>query len=70
LVVVSVTETAGPDAACAAPGLITAMPAMSAVAPSAAVMLLMRDMVLALPSVETICNILKRFCYHDESSAK
>ncbi len=47
LVVVSVTETAGPDAACAAPGLSTASPAvMSAAAPSDAVIVLMRDMVL------------------------
>src|ERR1700734_3936368 len=47
LVVVSVTETAGPDAACAAPGLIAATtPAMSATAPTDAVILLMRDMVL------------------------
>jgi hypothetical protein len=45
-VVVSVTETAGPDAACAEPELITAMPAMSAAAPSDAVTVLMRDMVL------------------------
>src|ERR1700722_9918987 len=48
LVVVSVTETAGPDAACAAPELAAASPAaaMSATAPSDAVMRLMRDMVL------------------------
>ena len=47
LVVVSVTETAGPDAACAAPELTAASPAvMSAAAPSDAVMRLMRDMVL------------------------
>ena len=47
LVVVSVTETAGPDAARAGPELTAASPAvMSAAAPSDAVMRLMRDMVL------------------------
>src|SRR3984957_2743148 len=46
LVVVSVTETTGPDAACAALWLITAIPATSATAPSDAVIVLMRDMVL------------------------
>src|ERR1700733_14463552 len=46
-VVVSVTETAGPDAACAPPEFTAASPAvMSATAPSDAVMRLMRDMVL------------------------
>src|SRR5580698_3342051 len=47
LVVVSVTETAGPDAAWAPPELTAARPAvMSATAPSDAVMRLIRDMVL------------------------
>jgi hypothetical protein len=45
-VVVSQTETAGPDAAFAATGLATMIPAMSAAAPSDAVIFLMRDMVL------------------------
>src|ERR1700733_8664749 len=47
LVVVSVTETAGPDAARAPPELTAASPAVTiATAPSDAVMRLMRDMVL------------------------
>jgi len=51
LAVVSQTETAGPDAACAAPGLSPAVApaAMSAAAPSNAVMPLLRDIVVLLP---------------------
>src|SRR5271168_273285 len=73
LVVVSVTETAGPDAACAPPELTAASPAvMSATAPSDAVMRLMRDMVLLLNSAphETECNDLKRLRYHNASIPK
>jgi hypothetical protein len=77
LVVVSVTETAGPDAACAALGLITAIPATSATAPNDAVIVLMRDMVLLQnltdfpgppANDETKCNTLERFRYDDVSS--
>jgi hypothetical protein len=49
--VVSQTETAGPDAARAAPGLSPAIPpaAMSAAAPSNAIVPLLRDIVGLLP---------------------
>src|ERR1700722_2689800 len=62
LVVVSVTETAGPDAACAAPELAAVSPAvtMSATAPSDAVMRLMRDMVLLRNSPPMKQNVTTR----------
>jgi hypothetical protein len=69
LVVVSQTETAGPDAACAAPELTPVSPAvMSAATANDAVVLLMRDIVVS--SHETECNGLKHFGYDDESTAK